>query len=85
MEWNVKINTADISDYVLKEVITTAKAAVKAEITKLTGELRELITQQAADLSAALSIKDEKRRERVKRTLTRSLDKWTQGVLHDGR
>lgn len=81
MEISVKYNLDDVKEKLLEEVTDAAVKAVKIEITSLTGTLRELVQKQADELNEILSIKDPKQRERVRKSLTRGLDKWTREVL----
>lgn len=81
MEISVKYNLDDVKEKLLEEVTGAAVKAVKIEITSLTGTLRELVQKQADELNEILSIKDPKQRERVRKSLTRGLDKWTREVL----
>lgn len=81
MEISVKYNLDDVKEKLLEEVTDAAIKAVKIEITSLAGTLRELVQKQADELNEILSIKDPKQRERVRKSLTHGLDKWTREVL----
>lgn len=85
MDINIKYDINDIADNITKDVVTRAMIAVKAEYTRLSGEMREIANNIATQINDALSIKDTRQRERVRKALTCSLDKWAKGVLKNGQ
>lgn len=82
MDVNIKFDVNDVAKEIAAEVERHAKELVRNEIKAIENELTMLIEEQAKQLNDILSIKDMRQRERIRKALTHSLDKWTKGVLN---
>lgn len=84
MDINIKYDISEIAEQISAEVKTMVQNEYRAILSDIHTQVKQLMDEQAASLAEALSIKDTRQRERVKKALSRGLDKWVSGVLKNG-
>lgn len=82
MDINIKYDINDISAEILETVGKTVDELVTAEVKRLASLFKTKTTELISEITTALEIKDTRQRERIKRSMTNSLDKW---VTKNGR
>lgn len=81
MDINITYNVDDISAQVIDDAITALNRRVDTVMEDILRRFNGAALQLVDELTKALNITDERRRERLQRAVVRSLDKWTKGAL----
>lgn len=84
MDINIKYDISEVAKEIADEVKITVSNEYRSMLRDIHTHVKQLMDEQAASLAEALSIKDTRQRERVKKALSRGLDKWVSGVLKNG-
>lgn len=81
MDINITYNVDDISAQVIDDAMTALNRRVDTVMEDILRRFNGAALQLVDELTKALNITDERRRERLQRAVVRSLDKWTKGAL----
>lgn len=81
MDIKVTLNPDDISAQVIDDAMTALNRRVDTVMEDVLRRFNTASLQLVDELTKALNITDERRRERLQRAVVRSLDKWTKGAL----
>lgn len=81
MDIKVTLNPDDISTQVIDDAMTALNRRVDTVMEDVLRRFNAASLQLVDELTKALNITDERRRERLQRAVVRSLDKWTKGAL----
>lgn len=81
MEVKFKFDAQDVARELQEQVSAQVEKMFELRVTELVAAIKAELDVQARAIADALEIKDNRKRERVKRALTSNLDKWTRSVL----
>lgn len=81
MDIKVTYNVDDISAQVIDDAMSAIDRRIDTVMEDVLRRFNAASLQLVDELTKALNITDERRRERLQRAVVRSLDKWTKGAL----